>query len=118
MPADPPPPGYKRRRRRWENDIDVRFMTFSCYRQLPLLGHPRIRDLFVETLANARLRHHFALHACVVMPEHVHLLFRPAPGGSWAAIAESLKTSVARRVIGRWRDLNAPILSRLGASQG
>ncbi len=109
---------YRRLRRRWENDADVRFMTFSCYRRLPLLNHPAIMDLFVSTLAAARDDLGFSLYAYVVMPEHVHVLFRPAAGGEWARIALRVKISVARQVIGRWRELDAPILARLRTRSG
>lgn len=109
---------YRRLRRRWENDVDVRFMTFSCYRRLPLMKHPEVMNLFSDTLADARRRMSFSLYAWVVMPEHVHLLCRPAPESTWGAIAQSVKTSVARRVLGRWRELDAPILDRLRTSSG
>jgi putative transposase len=93
-------------------------MTFACYQRLRLLRHPSIMSLFVETLMRARNRMGFKLYACVVMPEHVHLIFRPAPGSTWAAIGASIKTSVARQVVGRWRELDAPILSRLRTERG
>jgi putative transposase len=110
--------GYRKGMRRQEGAFDVRFMTFSCYRRLPLLDHPGIMDLFVQRMADAKQRLGFFLFAWVIMPEHVHVILRPAHGGTWAEIAMSVKTSVARRVIGRWRELRAPILTRLETTSG
>ena len=53
------------------------YLTFSCYRGLPLLSKDRTRVWFVEELAKARTKHHFDLWAWVIMPEHVHLLICP-----------------------------------------
>lgn len=96
----------------------VRFVTFSCQRRLPLFGHPAIRDLFARELAAARLAHGFQLFAWVVMPEHVHMLLRPAPGETLDAPLRSLKTAVAKRVIHRWRELQAPILDEIRTGSG
>jgi len=117
MPAPPSQPLRKHLRRR-EIPGDVRFITFSCQRRLTLLGRTALRDLFADALAAARTRHGFELFAWVVMPEHVHLLMRPHPGSRLDAALRSLKTSVAKRVIARWRELDAPILERILTSDG
>ena len=91
----------------------VRFITFSCYRGLQLLGNPAIRDVFVRSLASSRERFGFALFAWVVMPEHAHLLMRPKEAAPLERALLFLKLSVAKRVIGRWRELNAPILKKI-----
>jgi len=75
--------------RRYELPGGVRFVTFSCQRRLPL---PR----------NAA---------------HVHLLVGPGPERVGRALG-SLKTSVAKRVIARWRVLEAPILENIRTSGG
>jgi putative transposase len=91
----------------------IRFLTFSCEHRLQLLGNPAIRDLFVTRLAAAHTKFTFDLFAWVVMPEHVHLLLRPPPDVSAEEILDSLKKSVARRVIDRWQELGAPVLARI-----
>jgi putative transposase len=53
---------------------DLHFITFSCYRRLPLLKTMRARDLFVKELGRVRDATGFRLIGYVVMPEHVHLL--------------------------------------------
>lgn len=47
---------------------DLHFLTFSCYRRLPLLGTVRARNGFVEALAKIRGRYKFLLVGYVVMP--------------------------------------------------
>jgi putative transposase len=105
--------------RRWEAVGTSRFLTFSCYRRLPLLGSARIRDHFIATLAHMRARHGLRLLAWVVMPEHVHLLVAPRAGE--ASIIEALtgmKRDFGRDVIGRWRRLDARVLSRIVDGHG
>lgn len=108
----------RKRLLRWEGRGDVRFITFSCYKQLPLFRNEAIRGLFVDRLLESRARTGFELFAWVVMPEHVHLLVRIAESARWARSASSLKNSVAKRVINRWRELDASILRRLQTEAG
>ena len=49
----------------------LRFITFSCYRRLPLLRAVRARNVFVKILDEVRDRYGFALVGYVVMPEHI-----------------------------------------------
>jgi putative transposase len=104
--------------KRWEAGNGSRFLTFSCYDRLPLLRTPAIADLMAGTLARARERFAFRLYAWVVMPEHVHLLVRPAEEASVARVLLWIKYSVARRVISRWRELDAPVLRRISREKG
>lgn len=52
------------------------------------------------------------------MPEHVHLLVRPRFDARLDLPLRSLKTAVAKRVMGRWLELDAPILDRIRTSSG
>ena len=106
---------YRKQMHRQESATIARFITFSCNHRLPLLGNPRIADLFVSLLSEARTRHGMKLYAWVVMPEHVHLLVKAA-GAPWSTIAQFIKTGVSKRVINRWRKLGpvaAPFLSAI-----
>ena len=107
---------HTKRMVRW--NTGVRFLTFSCYQRLPLLGNPAIRHIFAKALADARHRYKFALYAWVVMPEHVHLLLRPIDGTDVTKPLRSLKVAVAMPVIARWRELNARILQDLIDARG
>lgn len=93
---------------------DVRFVTFSCYQRLPLLGHPRIRDAFVDTLGQHRERTSVRVLGYVVMPEHVHLLLLPPPElPEITSFLHGVKYTFAQRVIKRWRENDAAILRSL-----
>ena len=46
----------------------LHFITFSCYRRLPLLSTIRARNLFVRALDAIRDRYKFSLVGYVVMP--------------------------------------------------
>ena len=109
----------RKRMRRWEGLGEVRFLTFSCYRRLPLLRNDEIKQVFINRLAAVRQERPFSLLAWVVMPEHVHLLILPKrEGASVGEILRSLKRPVAERVLRRWRELGTPMLSRVTDKKG
>jgi len=80
---------------------DLHFITFSCYRRLPLLGTARARNRFVRILEEVRLRHAFKLIGYVVMPEHVHLLLSEPEKGTPSKVLQVLKQKVSRALRGR-----------------
>ena len=49
-------------------------LTFSCFRQWPLLSSDRTRKWFLDSLKTACEKHQFNLKAFVIMPNHVHLV--------------------------------------------
>jgi putative transposase len=111
--------GGKSQMRRREIERGVRFLTFSCYRRLQLFANPLIRDEFAAALASEQPRSGFRLYAWVIMPEHVHLLLLPnLPSCPVPTLLNRLKRPFARRVISRWRELQAPILAKLTDSTG
>jgi len=81
----------------------LHFITFSCYRRLPLLKAVRARDLFVKELAKVRDELGFELIGYVVMPEHVHLLVSEPRKGTPSAVLQKLKQRVARKLRKRRR---------------
>jgi putative transposase len=76
----------------------LHFVTFSCYRRLPLLGSVRARNVFVKILGEVRDRYGFVLAGYVVMPEHVHLLIGEPPAGTPSTVLQVLKQRVSRRL--------------------
>jgi putative transposase len=119
MAAAPNTSPVRKRLRRREVIGQVRFLTFSCHRRLPLFASAPIREVFVDALAAAHATHRFRLYGWVLMPEHVHLLIRPDhDAADVATILRSIKQPVAQRTVQRWRELNARVLSRLAVSQG
>jgi putative transposase len=76
----------------------LHFITFSCYRRLPLLGTVRARNTFVQILGEIRTKHGFKLVGYVVMPEHVHLLISEPLRGTPSVVLRVLKQRVSRRL--------------------
>jgi len=74
----------------------LHFITFSCYRRLPLLGSPRARNRFVRVLDQVRKEYSFHLVGYVVMPEHVHLLISEPLRGNPSTVLKMLKQRVSR----------------------
>lgn len=108
----------RKRLKRRETADQVRFITFSCHRRLPLFSHPRICENFLDLLLGATRTRALEVIAWVIMPEHVHLLLRPGPTEPLGSTLARLKSAHAKRVISRWRELDAPILRRVTADDG
>ncbi len=79
------------------------FITFSCFRRLPLLKTVRARDVFVKELSKIRDETGFLLSGYVVMPEHVHLLISEPKQGTPSTVLQKLKLRVARKLRTRRR---------------
>ena len=75
---------------------DLHFLTFSCYRRLPLLNTMRARNLLVDALGKIRERYQFLLVGYVVMPEHVHLLISEPAKSTPSLVLKVLKQRVSR----------------------
>ncbi len=93
--------------RHFDLEGDAHFLTFSCYRRLPLLHSDRTRLWFVEALVNARAKHGFNLWAWVIMPEHVHLLLWPRTGTKTQDVLADIKRPVGQRAIA-WLEEHCP----------
>jgi putative transposase len=75
---------------------DLHFVTFSCYRRIPLLRTIGARNVFVKALGAIRDRYKFPLVGYVVMPEHVQLLLSEPPKSTPSMVLKVLKQRVAR----------------------
>ena len=95
------------RLRRYYGKGHWHFITFSCYRRLPLLKTVRARDIFVKELGRVRDEMGFHLLGYVVMPEHVHLLISEPPRGTPSAALQKLKLRVARKLRKRRKPTSA-----------
>ncbi len=82
--------------KRYYGDGHLHFLTFSCYRRLPLLNTLRARNLFVHTLGKIRERYKFLLVGYVVMPNHVHLLISEPKEATPSVVLKVLKQRVSR----------------------
>ncbi len=74
----------------------LHFITFTCYRRLPLLRSVRARNLFVQILGEVRDRYGFSLVGYIAMPEHVHLLISEPSIGTPSTVIQVLKQRVSR----------------------
>jgi putative transposase len=83
-------------RKRYCGRGDLHFVTFSCYRRIPLLRTIGARNVFVKDLGAIRDRYKFSLVGHVVMPEHVHLLLSEPPKSTPSIVLKVLKQRVAR----------------------
>jgi putative transposase len=100
----------------------LHFITFSCYRRLPLLKTVRARDLFVQESGKVRDETEFRLFGYVVMPEHVHLLMSEPKRGTPSGVLQKLKLRVSRemrkrRKCGCAAQLRLPFKEEGGASR-
>jgi putative transposase len=88
-------------------------LTFSCYRGLALLGRDRTRRWMIESLVRAREHGLCALWAYVIMPEHVHVLLRPATDITVAQMLKAIKQPVSRRAMDHLRQYSPTWLDKL-----
>ena len=85
----------------------LHFITFSCYRRLPLLKTARARDILAKELGRVRDEMGFHLLGYVVIPEHVHLLMSEPKQGTPSTALQKLKLRVARKLRKRGRPVCA-----------
>jgi putative transposase len=77
----------------------LQFLTSSTYRRAQLFESDRFRRSFVEVLAQLRPEMGFLLIGWVLMPDHFHLLIKPAPAASTSRIMQELKKRTAQRIL-------------------
>jgi putative transposase len=65
--------------RRYQQEGDDHFITFSCHNRKPYLNIPDLRDIFLDSLERTRSNYQLEILGYVVMPEHVHLLISEPP---------------------------------------
>jgi len=110
---------FQKRRRRFDEVLSARELTFSCFQHLPLLNRDRTRQWFVEALKTTLQDWPIDLWAWVIMPEHVHLFVVPhKPNVPIGTFQGEIKEYVARRAI-KWLEQNSPSwISRLTVREG
>jgi len=87
--------------KRYQQEGDDHFITFSCYNRKPYLNTPTSRDIFVDSLELTRKRYQVEILGYVIMPEHVHLLISEPPDAPLSKALQSLKLSVSKRLTQR-----------------
>ena len=87
--------------KRYQQEGDDHFVTFSCHNRKPYLNTPASRDIFVDSLELTRKRYQVEILGYVIMPEHVHLLISEPPDDPLSKALQSLKLSVSKRLTQR-----------------
>ena len=83
---------------------EVRFLTFTCYRRLPLLADPWAKDVCVDHLALTKDRLGFRVYAYFFMPDHAHLLIDPEVDvADVRRILSAFKTRTSSLILARLR---------------
>jgi putative transposase len=96
----------------------LHFLTFSCFKRLPLLETVQARNLFVEELRKVRERYGFLLVGYVVMPEHVHLLIGEPKEGTPSTVMQMLKQRVSRKMRKNKRGVSKAQLLLISSQEG
>ena len=92
----------------------VHFLTFSCYRRMPLLTHDLWCCLLAESISRSLEKHDMGLWAYVFMPDHVHLLVRPRREAyDISGFLRSTKNSAGKRILNSLREQQSPTLDDL-----
>ena len=94
--------------KRYYGQGQLHFVTFSCYRRLPLLGTMHARNLFVKELGRVRQEYGFFLVGYVLMPNHVHLLISEPKKGTPSTVLQMLKQRVGAHDIVNYQKLVGP----------
>ena len=108
------PLAHRKRCKRWDTPFDAHCLTFSCFKRQPFFHAPHICRWFFESLVASRLKRPFDLWAYVIMPEHVHVVLWPHEGTKISTILQSMKLSLARKVL-IWAQRDNPELLALMA---
>ncbi len=85
--------------RHYDHLNTARFVTFSCYRRMPLLTSDPVIQTVVDKLDAVRTRHQFRLLGYVIMPEHVHLVIHPRPDSKLGLVIAEFKSRSAAQII-------------------
>ena len=100
--------------RRYDIPGHAHFLTFSCYRRLPLLTNDKWRRWLADSIRQACGKHDTALWAYVFMPEHVHLLIWPRREAySISAFLRAIKQPVAVKALNQLKRQSSPLLQEL-----
>ena len=86
-------------RRSWHNEGEVHCLTFSTFQCKRFFPGQHAATWFLQTLAEARVACPFHLFAYVIMPDHVHLVLRPAKDVTMRKVLWHLKRPMTKRVL-------------------
>jgi len=99
--------------KRFENENDIHFLTFSTYKRLRIFTEDDLCKLFVNHLESARERRKFELYAFVVMPNHIHMLIKPDINATVGKVLGSLKKTFSLEALEYISEVNPVWYGRL-----
>src|SRR5580765_2696159 len=83
---------------RCQNQHCLHFITFSCYRRIPLLETSAAKQTFERELERVRAWYGCYITGYVVMPEHVHLLISEPERSKLSVVIQILKQITSRQL--------------------
>jgi putative transposase len=83
---------------RYQDQGCLHFITFSCYRRMPLLDTPSAKRTFERELEQVRIWYGCSISGYVVMPEHVHLLISEPERSKLAIVIQMLKQITSQKL--------------------
>jgi putative transposase len=83
---------------RYQNQRCLHFITFSCYRRMPLLESLAAKDSFEAELERVRTWYGCYIMGYVVMPEHVHLLLSETERSKLSVVMQMLKQITSKKL--------------------
>ena len=83
---------------RYHQSGQFHFITFSCYKRLPLLDNDASYSVFEHEFELVRQRYGLVVAGYVLMPEHVHLLTNEPHLSSLAVVLQVLKQETSRKL--------------------
>jgi len=83
---------------RYQHQRCLHFITFSCYRRMPLLDTSAAKETFERTLERVRVWYACYIAGYVVMPEHVHLLISEPEHSRLSVVIQMLKQFTSQKL--------------------
>jgi putative transposase len=84
--------------KRYQHQRCLHFITFSCFRRMPLLDSVPAREAFERELERVRRWYGAYITAYVVMPEHIHLLISEPERNTLSVVIQMLKHISSRKL--------------------
>jgi putative transposase len=110
---------HRKRNKKYDTPGHARFLTFSCYRRLPLLTNDVFRQWLADSIRKQCDACEIALWAYVFMPEHVHLLLKPRREvHDLADFEQRAKLSWSRKMLVHLKRTASPLLNSLKVGTG
>jgi putative transposase len=112
------PEGYRKRIHHYDEPGHARELTFSCYKQMPLLVNDAWLAMLAMSVDHAIEGHKYRLAAFVFMPEHVHMIVCPEDGADGIdALLKAVKRPFSYRIKQILVESGNPLLDSLTVQQ-